>query len=159
MRIKWKYLLMKYLKKELIIEYKACLYFCCILFFYFLWLALQGIFLARVLYMCEMILSAYLVGYLQMYVLHNFDEAEYFGRREFCHMLLCSLIYAVSAHLGGWFDRHILPACCFFLFMLFTYSCVYIFHRLRRAADTKNLNLMLTKYKEGESFEYKYKGD
>ncbi len=152
---KWKHLLMKYLKKELVIEYKACLYFCCILFFYFTWLALKKIFLARVLYMCEMILTAYLTGYLQMYVFHSFDEAEHFGKKEFCRMLLCSFIYTTASYLGSWFDRHILTSCFFFLFMLFTYLCVYVFHRLKRAADTRNLNLLLTKYKEGGSFEYK----
>lgn len=151
MKNRWKYLLKKYLSKELLIEYKACLYFCCVIFFYFFWLALQEIYLARVLYMCEMILTAYLIGYLQMYSFHNFDEAEHFGRKEIGQTVLCSSLYTAAAYLGSWFDKDTGATFLFFLFMLFTYFCVFIFHRLKRTVDTWNLNQMLTKYKEDDN--------
>lgn len=151
MKNKWIKILKKYLKRELIIEYKACLYFSCILFFYFVWLALQKIYLARIVCMCEMILAAYLAGYLQMYAFHNLDESERLGGKEFAQMLLCSALYAAAAYLGSWFDRSIRAALCFLLYMLLVHFSVYLFHKLNRILDTRNLNQLLTKYKEGDS--------
>lgn len=142
--------LQKYLSREIVIEYKVCLYFSCILFFYFLVLVLQGIYTAQILYMCEMILSAYVVGYLQMYVFHNFDEAEGFGRKELGKMVLCSLLYVLAAHLMGWYDNNKRVEILFFLYMMTTYGSIYLFHRLKRKFDTRNLNRLLTEFKEGE---------
>lgn len=139
-----------YLSKEIAIEYKACLYFYSILVFYCIYLAGKGVFQASVFYLCEMIASTYLMGYLQIYCLNNFDEAEKFGGTEFLKTLLCSGIYTGASYLFGWFDKNILATVLFFLFFVFAYWCVYLINKIKRDIDTKNLNKMLVQYKEGE---------
>ncbi|MGN0155590.1 MAG: DUF3021 domain-containing protein [Lachnospiraceae bacterium] len=139
-----------YLSKEIAIEYKACLYFYSILVFYCIYLACKGVFQASVLYMCEMIASTYLMGYLQIYCLDNFDEAEQFGGKEFLKTLLCSIIYTEVSYLFGWFDRKLLVTVLFFAFFVFAYWCVYLINKIKRNIDTRNLNDMLEQFKEGE---------
>lgn len=139
-----------YLSKEISIEYKACLYFYSILVFYCIYLASKGVFLASVLYMCEMIACTYLMGYLQIYCLNNFDEAERFGVREFLKTLLCSGIYTVLSYLFAWFDKKLLVTALFFIYFVFAYWCVYLINKIKRNIDTKKLNEMLVQFKKGE---------
>ncbi|MBO5057846.1 MAG: DUF3021 family protein [Lachnospiraceae bacterium] len=140
----------KYLGIEITIEYKACLYFYGILTFYCIYLICQKTYFASILHMCEMILAAYFMGYLQIYVLHNFDEAEKLGKREIISITLCSILYAAFSFLLGWFDRKIEVTCLYFLFTLFMYWCVYLINKMKRAADTDKLNRMLAEFKKGE---------
>ena len=74
--------LRKYLSNEIVIEYKACLYFFCLLVFYCVYLLWRNVYSASILYMVEMVLTSYIMGYLQNYVFHNFDEAERLGKKE-----------------------------------------------------------------------------
>lgn len=140
----------KYLGIEITIEYKACLYFYGILTFYCIYLICQKTYFASILHMCEMILAAYFMGYLQIYVLHNFDEAEKLGKREIISITLCSILYAAFSFLLGWFDRKIEVTGLYFLFTLFMYWCVYLINKMKRAADTDKLNRMLAEFKKGE---------
>lgn len=139
------------LSAEIAIEYKACLYFFVILFFYCCVLAFRGIFQAGLLHMGEMILAAYLMGYLQVYVLGNFDEAETLGKREVFYILLCTAIYAGISWLCGWFDRNPAATAGFAGYMAFAYWCAYLVNKIKRDTDTEKLNQMLTKYKEAEA--------
>lgn len=143
--------LKNYLSAEIAIEYKACLYFFAILFFYSCFLALRGVFQAGLLHMCEMILTAYLVGYLQVYVLGNFDEAERLGKREVFYILLCTSIYTGVSWLWGWFDKSPAVTAGFAGYIAFAYWCAYLVNRIKREIDTEKLNQMLTKYKEAET--------
>ena len=59
----------RYLTKEIGIEFKACLYFFAILFFYCMYRLCLGKTVADMIHMAEMIGLAYLVGYLQVYLL------------------------------------------------------------------------------------------
>lgn len=139
-----------YLSKEIAIEYKACLYFYSILVFYCIYLVCKGVFHASILHMCEMIGSTYLMGYLQIYCLDNFDEAERFGGREFMKTIICSIIYTGVSFLFGWFDRNIWVTLLFLAFFMFAYWCVYLINKMKRNIDTKNLNELLEQFKEGE---------
>lgn len=139
-----------YLSNEIAIEYKACLYFYSILVFYCIYLASKGVFQASVLYLCEIIASTYLMGYLQIYCLNNFDEAERFGGPEFLKTLFCSGIYTGVSYLFGWFDKNLSATVLFFVFILFAYWCIYLINKIKRNIDTKNLNEMLEQFKKGE---------
>lgn len=141
----------RYFSAEIAIEYKSCLYFFAILFFYCVCLACRGIFQASMLHMGEIILTTYLMGYLQVYVLGNFDEAEKLGKREALYILLCTAIYTGLSYLFGWFEKNTAVTFAFFLFIAFAYWCVYLINKIKRAIDTENLNQMLTRYKESES--------
>lgn len=142
---------LKYLGFEVMIEYKACLYFYGMLTFYCIYLLCQKTCFASILHMCEMILTAYFIGYLQIYVLHNFDEAEDLGKKEIFSIILCSILYTVISFLFGWFDRNIGVTGLYFLFTLFMYWCVYLINKVKRAADTEKLNRLLAEFKKGDS--------
>ena len=72
----------RYLTKEIGIEFKACLYFYALLFFYCVYRVCVGSTVAEILHMAEMIFLTYIVGYLQVYLLWNFDESDHLGKKE-----------------------------------------------------------------------------
>lgn len=150
---KWKKRLGEFLSWEIAIEYKACLYFCCIVFFYFAWLICHGIYAASILFMVEMILTAYFIGYLQVYVFHNFDEAESLGKREWAEIFFCAGIYTAVSWGFGWYDRSMAASLLFLAFLLLCYFCIFLINKIKRDADTEKLNRMLAEYKEGEEHE------
>ena len=152
---KWKNWLKRYLSTEIAIEYKACLYFYCIMVFYCIYLISQKIYSASVIMMCEMIGTAYIMGYLQIYCLHNFDEAEQLGKWEIAGMLLCSVLYTGASWLFGWFDRRPVVTVLFFLFQLFSYWCVYLINKIKRQIDTEHLNQMLKDFQRKENVDEK----
>ena len=100
--------------------------------------------------MCSSDLDAYVVGYIQVYLFRNFDEAPGIGRREAAGLLVCSLIHGSAAHLLGWFDGRRQAAVWFTLFMIACYLTLYVCNRIRRRADTEKLNRMLAEFKKEE---------
>lgn len=137
-----------YLEKEIRIEFKACLYFFCILFFYSMYRLLGGSLEAGIPHMAEMILLCYAMGYVQVYVLADFDEGERLGLRELCYAVLCSLIYAGSAWVFKWFDRKIIVCAIFDAYMLLVYACTFLVYYSRRRLDERLLNEDLKAFKE-----------
>lgn len=150
-KISFKDKFMHYLGAEVWIEYKACLYSYCMMVFYCIFLLCRRIYQARILIMAEMVLVAYFMGYAQVYLLKNFDESDRFGKHEILSTLLCSFLYTLIAHVLNWFGRDLLAAGLFFLFMLFSFCCVCLVNRVRRAYDTQKLNKMLEEFKKGEN--------
>lgn len=133
-------LLERYLAVEIGIEFKACLYFFCILFFYSMYRLLCGSMEASILHMGEMIFLTYGMGYIQKYILDNFDEADRWGFREIGFLLLCVGIYTAVSYWGGWFDRRI-PATAFYAsFMTLAYICGFLVYKVKRTLDAKQLN-------------------
>lgn len=138
---------------EIRIEYKACLYFFAFLFFYCCFLLLQKNYEASILHMAEMIFSTYLMGYIQVYLLGGFDESERFGIREAICAACCTAVYTLLSYLCGWFDRALPVTILFAVFLFFAYFCNYLINKIKREADTKQLNALLTAYKKGEEDE------
>ncbi len=147
---KWKERLLTCLGNEIWIEYKACLYSFCVTVFYCIYLVCQKVYFASILIMFESIILAYLMGYVQVYLLRDFDEAERIGVWETVCIVGCSVVYTAASYVLNWFERSIPVTGLFFLFMLFSYFCVYLVNRIRRAFDTQNLNKMLADFKRGE---------
>ena len=114
---------------------------------------LQGIYLASVLFMFEMILTAYFIGYLQVYVFRNFDEAESLGTKEWGGIFTCACIYTAVSWGFGWYDRDVTATFLFLGFLILCYFCIFLINRIKRDAETELLNKMLTEYKEGEGDE------
>ncbi len=129
-----------YLTKEIGIEFKSCLYFFSILFFYCVYRMIGGSFVADILHMTEMILTCYVIGYLQVYVFWNFDEAEALGLKECAGMLICTLIYIVTSYLFSWFKKNILATVLFAAYILLVYVCVFFIYKSKRRIDDKRLN-------------------
>lgn len=139
---------LRYLGDEIAIEYKACLYFFFILFFYCVYWVCHGLYSADMRHMAEIILTTYGMGYLQVYGLNNFDEAEEIGKKELVFLFLCAGIYTAASFGFGWFERNWTVTVIFFLYMLLGYWCVYLINKVKRKVDTERLNCMLTEFKK-----------
>ncbi|MDE5747945.1 MAG: DUF3021 domain-containing protein [Acetatifactor sp.] len=141
-------LLERYLVVEIAIEFKACIYFFCILFFYSMYQLLGGSMEANILHMGEMIFLTYGMGYFQRYVLDNFDEGDRIGVRETGYLLLCAGVYTAVSYLGGWFDRSIPMTVFYALFMVLAYICGFLVYKIKRILDAKQLNEDLRAFQE-----------
>ena len=138
----------QYLGSEIGIEFKACLYFFAILFFYSMYRILQGSFFANIIVMAEMIFSTYIIGYIQVYLLGNFDEAEQLTWREILASVFCSIVYSSISFLGKWYDRNITVTVLFFCYILFCYICAFFIYKIKRDVDTAVLNHELENFKK-----------
>ena len=137
----------KYLTKEIGIEFKACLYFFAILFFYCVYRVCAGSMEAGIIHMLEMIITCYLIGYVQVYLLWNFDEADRVGIKETAGILICTLIYGLLSYFFGWFDRSIGVTAGLCAYLILAYICVILIYKTKRRIDDKQLNEDLALFK------------
>lgn len=137
----------RYFTKEIGIEFKACLYFFAILFFYCVYRLCIGVTVADILHMAEMIFLTYTVGYLQVFLLWNFDESEKLGKKEFLGIIICTVIYVSVSFFCDWFDKNISVTIGFAFYVVFLYMCVYFIYKYRRNIDDKILNYDLEQFK------------
>ena len=138
----------RYLSAEIGIEFKACLYFFCILFFYCMYRLLCSNLTASIIHMGEMILLTYSMGYFQIYALSNFDEGENLKLREFFFIFLCSGIYTLVSYFGNWFDGNIYVFSGFFCYMVIAYICAFFVYKTKRNIDARLLNEDLKAFQE-----------
>lgn len=129
-----------YLTKEIGIEFKACLYFFAILFYYCCFRMFNGIYDASILHMTILIFTCYFIGYIQVYLLWNFDEADSLGIKEIIGMVLCTALYTLVTWFGNMFDKNIPVTLGFAAYILLTYVCVYFIYKSKRRIDDKKLN-------------------
>ena len=137
----------RYLTKEIGIEFKACLYFFAILFFYCVYRLCIGQTIAEILHMAEMIFSTYIIGYIQVFLLWNFDESDTFGKKEVIGILTCTGIYVTISYFCSWFDKNIYVTIGFIFYIIFLYLCIYLIYKCRRRIDDKILNSDLELFK------------
>ena len=130
----------RYLTREIGIEFKACLYFFAVLFFYSVFRICTGRFEAGILHMAEMIFACYLIGYLQVYVFWDFDEADTLGNKELFGMACCTFIYTALSFFLKWFDGKLLVSLGFAAYMIVSYICVFLIYKSKRKIDDKKLN-------------------
>lgn len=137
----------KYLSFEIGIDFKTCIYSFIVLFFYSIYRIFQGSLLASIITMGEMIASAYMIGYIQVYLLKNFDEAEQLGIQECFAVFLCSTLYTVVSYILDWYDRNISATLLFFLYMIICYLSVFLAYKIKRDMETAALNRELEDFK------------
>ena len=130
----------RFLTQEVVIEFKACLYFFCILFFYSVFRVLLGEYQASILHMAEMIFTTYCMQYIQVYLLSNFEEDENINLRWVMYSILCSGIYTIVAWFCKWYGEHLPIVLGFLCFMEFAYFCAFLLYRIKRNIDTRILN-------------------
>ena len=130
----------RYLTKEIGIEFKTCLYFYALLFFYCIYRLCVGLSVAEILHMAEMILLTYIMGYIQVYLLWNFDESDHMGKKEIFGVFVCTVLYTAASYAGNWFDRNRYVTIGFAAYVIFLYVCVYFVYKCRRIIDDKILN-------------------
>ena len=129
-----------YLTKEIGIEFKACLYFFAFLFYYCVFRLINGVYDASILHMTELILACYIIGYIQVYLLWNFDEADTLRVKEIAGMVICTIIYSLLSWLFNWFNKNLLVTLIFAAYILLVYVCVYLIYKYKRIIDDKKLN-------------------
>ena len=144
----------RYLTNEIGIEFKSCLYFFAILFFYCMCRIYAGSMEANIIHMAEMIFSCYIICYLQIFVFFNFDEADKLGLKETIGLILCTLIYACISYVGKWFDRNVIVTLIFIAYIAIMYLCVFYIYKTKRRIDDKKLNedlkIFQTNHKKSE---------
>jgi hypothetical protein len=137
----------RYLTKEIGIEFKACLYFFAILFFYSMYRIVMGSLEASIIHMAEMIFTCYFIGYAQVYLFWNFDEADSVGGKEVAGVLICTAIYGILSYMLNWFDKNIYVTLGLAAYLLLTYVCVILIYKTKRNIDDKQLNEDLALFK------------
>ena len=130
----------RYLFDEIAIEFKACLYFFAIMFFYCLYRLSCNKVDAMILHMAEIIFLTYVMGYVQTFLLKRFDEAYEWRIRSTLYMIICSFLYTVASYLCDWFDRSLFVSGLFFFYICFMYVCCFWLYRVRRRIDEKIMN-------------------
>lgn len=88
------------------------------------------------------------MGYIQVYLLSNFDEGEYLRIKECAYIILCSLIYTGVSFLGKWFNRDITVSVGFFVYVIVMYLCAFLVYKSKRRIDEKLLNYDLKAFQE-----------
>lgn len=129
-----------YLTKEIGIEFKACLYFFAFLFYYCVFRLINGVYDASILHMTELILACYIIGYIQVYLLWNFDEADTLKTKEIVGMVGCTCVYCLLSWFFNWFNKNLLVTLLFAAYILLVYVCVYLIYKYKRIIDDKKLN-------------------
>lgn len=138
----------RYLTIKIGVEFKCCISFFCILCFYCVCRFLGGASNASILHMLEMILLAYVLGWIQALVGSDFDEVDRLGRKEWLLILLGSTSYALTAHWGNWFDKRIGIGIGFGIYMVGVYLTTFLMYKMKRAIDAKLLNESLKHFQE-----------
>ena len=137
----------RYLTSEIGIEFKACLYFFAILFFYCMYRLICGSHEASILHMTEMILACYIICYIQVYAFANFDEADEIRGREIAGIIVCTLLYCIVSYACNWYERKLIPTLIMAAYILLVYLCVFLIYRIKRRIDDKKLNEELEHFK------------
>lgn len=137
---KIRYLLECYITKKIGVEIKCCLMFFLILCFYCIYRWVINFTQASMIHMLEMVLLAYLIGWIQNLLHYDFDEVDTLKLREWISVISSALVYAAIAHFAGWFDGNIVVCAGFLLYMVCAYLCSYLIYKIKRTIDAKHLN-------------------
>ncbi len=137
---KMRYLFECYITKKIGVEIKCCLMFFLILCFYCIYRWVINFTQASMIHMLEMVLLAYLIGWIQNLLHYDFDEVDTLKLREWISVISSALVYAAIAHFAGWFDGNIVVCAGFLLYMVCAYLCSYLIYKIKRTIDAKHLN-------------------
>lgn len=148
MNKKIRYFLECYLKRKIGVEIKCCLMFFLILCFYCIYRWAANFTQAGIIHLLEMILLAYIIGWIQNLLHYDFDEVDVLKIREWSLVIISSFIYAIVGHFAGWFDGNISVGIGFWLYMICAYLCSYLVYKIKRTIDAKHLNEALHQFKK-----------
>ena len=96
----------------------------------------------------EIVFVCYLMGYVQVYLLQNFDEADSLGKKEVVKIIICSTLYTAISQILQWFDSCWINTVVFWGYIFSCYTCIFLINKLKRKIDTKRLNFLLDNYKK-----------
>lgn len=138
----------RFMVYEMNVEFKVCVYFSCILFFYCVFAFLQGNREVSMLALVQMLFTTYGIGLFQAYVLHNFDEADALTKSEIASIVFCTVLYTGASYLFNWFGQQQIATALFVVYMVLVYLSMYLLYKVKREVETKELNNMLEDYKK-----------
>lgn len=138
----------KFLADELGIEFKAAMYFYTMFFFYVVYQLSKGTWQADLLVLLQMIATTYIMGYIQVFLLGNFDEAEHVTWQVVMKVICGALVYTGISYIGKWFDRNLTVTLIYFVFMIGCYVCAYWAYSVKRVVSTREMNEELNTFKQ-----------
>lgn len=150
MKEKFKKAMKKALVNEILIDFKACVYFFCVVFFCCVAQLCDGRQSVRIITLLEIVLTNYVICYVQTYLFKDFDETDRFGKNEAAGILMCTFLYTAASLLFNWFGGSEIVTALFALYIIFTYVCVILCYIVKRKLDTRQLNKLLNHYKQNE---------
>ena len=150
MKEKFKKAIKKALVNEILIDFKACVYFFCVVFFCCVAQLCDGRQSVRIITLLEIVLTNYVICYVQTYLFKDFDESDRFGKNEAAGILMCTFLYTAASLLFNWFGGSEIVTALFALYIIFTYVCVILCYIVKRKLDTRQLNKLLNHYKQNE---------
>lgn len=144
MKINWENIL----SREIAIKYKAGIYSLCHLFYIAMFLITRQKFHINLVQLAQIVLLAWFVNHIEIYLFGNFDEADRLTRKWWLSSLICSVLYMLSAYWLNWFggNGHVLIG--FGVYQLFCYWGIYINNKIKRHIDSKQLNHQLDQFKK-----------
>ena len=122
------------------VEIRCCLSFFLMLFFYCVYRLLCGSTAANIWHIAEMILVAYLFGWVQALLHADFDEMDRLGLREWAVIVAGALVYGLTGRLGGWFEGSAAVTLLFTAYMIGCGLCTLLIYHIKRSIDAKLLN-------------------
>jgi len=138
----------RYLTRKIGVEIKCCLMFFIILCFYSGYKLLGGIMEANIIYMLEMVLLAYLLGWIQALIGSDFDEVDKLCAKDWMVVLAGSSIYTLASFCFGWFDKNLICTAVFAGYMVVAYLCIFLIYKIKRAIDARLLNDDLRQFQQ-----------
>lgn len=138
----------RWLTVKIGVEIRCCLPFFLMMFFYCVYCLLRGSAEANIWHITEMILMAYLFGWVQALLHADFDEMDGLGLKEWTVMIAGAAAYTVTAVLGGWFDGQALAAALFFVYMVGCGLCTVLICWIKRTIDARLLNDDLREFQQ-----------
>lgn len=138
----------RYLTRKIGVEIKCCLMFFMILCFYGGYRLICGFQDASIIHMLEMVILAYLLGWIQALMGSDFDEVDTLRARDWAVVLGGSFIYTFVAFVFSWFEKNLIVTAVFMGYMIIVYLCVFLIYKMKRAIDAKLLNDDLRQFQQ-----------
>ena len=135
-----------YVTRKIGVEIKCCLMFFLILCFYCIYRWVVSFKQADIIHMLEMVLLAYVIGWIQPLLHYDFDEIDALSPREWILVIISAAIYSGVGHLAGWFDGKIGVCIGFGFYIECAYLCFYLIYKIKRTIDAKHLNEDLQRF-------------
>ncbi len=138
----------QYLTRKIGVEIKCCVMFFMILCFYSGYRLLGGLRDASIIHMLEMVVLAYLLGWIQAIIGSDFDEVDKLCPKDWAVVLVGSAIYTLAAFGLGWFEPKPVICLLFAGYMIVAYLCLFLIYKIKRAIDAKLLNDDLRQFQQ-----------
>ena len=150
MREKFRTLVEEYLTRKIGVEIKCCLMFFMLLCFYAGYRLIGGFQEASILYMIEMVILAYILGWIQMLIGSDFDEVDRLNMKDWVVVASGSAAYSLASFVFGCFERDFAVTFIFAVYMVIAYLGIFLIHKMKRVIDAKLLNNDLQRFQKRE---------